>query len=69
MMRRMTRVLDVDVENLDFDHLNDEFVEFVDSSKNDFHVRTRRIRILRIRIDDLIERHNDEMLRLMNEEM
>jgi hypothetical protein len=62
-------MLDVDVENLDFDHLIDEFIEFVDSSKNDFHVRTRRMRTLKIRIDDLIERHNDEMLRLMNEEM
>jgi hypothetical protein len=62
-------MLDVDVENLDFDHLIDEFVEFVDSSRNDFHVRTRRVRILRIRIDGLIERHNDEMLRLMNEKM
>jgi hypothetical protein len=62
-------MLDVDVENLDFDHLIDEFVESADSPKNDFHVCTRRMRILRIRIDDLIERHNDEMLRLMNEEM
>jgi hypothetical protein len=44
------------------DHLIDEFVEH-DSSKNDFHVRTRN------RVDDLIERHNDEMPKLMNEKM
>jgi hypothetical protein len=65
----MIRMLDVDVENLDFDHLIDEFVEFADSSRSDFHVRTRRMRTLRVRIDDLIERHNNEMLRLMNKEM
>jgi hypothetical protein len=54
MMRRMTQML--------VDHLVDEFVEH-DSSKNDFHVRTRD------RVDDLIERHNDEMSKLMNEEV
>jgi hypothetical protein len=54
MMRRMTRVL--------VDHLIDEFVEH-DSSRDDFHVRTRS------RVDDLIERYNDEMSKLMNEEV
>jgi hypothetical protein len=54
MMKRMTRVL--------VNHLIDEFVEH-DSSKNDFHVRTQD------RVDDLIERHNDEMSKLMNEEV
>jgi hypothetical protein len=54
MMKRMTRML--------VDHLIDEFVEH-DSSKDDFHVRTRD------RVDDLIESHNDEMSKLMNEEV
>jgi hypothetical protein len=54
MMRRMTRML--------VDHLIDEFVEH-DSSRNDFHVRIRN------RVDGLIQRHNDEMSKLMNEEM
>ncbi len=56
MMRRMIRMLD---------NLTEMSVEF-DSSSEDFHARTSRMRILRVRINDLIERHTDEMSRLMN---
>jgi hypothetical protein len=63
MMKRTTRMSD----NLDFVHLIEEFVEY-DSLRKD--LRILRVRILRVRIDDLIERHNvDEMPKLNNEEM
>jgi hypothetical protein len=63
MMKRMTRMRDVD--SLDFGHLIEGFVEY-DSLKRD--LRILRVRTLRIRIDGLI-RHNDEMPKLMNEEV
>ncbi len=56
MMKRMIRMLD---------SLTEMSVEF-DSSNENFHVRTSRMRTLRIRIDDLIERHTDEMTKFMN---
>jgi hypothetical protein len=48
------------------DHLIEDFAEYDSLKRN---LRILRVRTLRIRIDGLIERHNDEMLRLMNEEM
>ncbi len=74
MMRRMTRVLLMMMikritrvfDNRDFDRLIERFVED-DSLKK--VLRTSRMCISKIRIDDLIECHNDEMSKLMNKEV